>query len=115
MSKTNNNKGYLTHFYMPKRNEVTASALFHLKEFIRVSGDFTKLEDWILTKRENQVIALMAEGLNNDEIAERLELSPPTISSNITDIYRRYGVEGKIARTKAVLIYLNRAGRLNGV
>jgi DNA-binding NarL/FixJ family response regulator len=37
----------------------------------------------LLTRREREVLRLMAEGLRNDEIAEQLELSPFTVRSHL--------------------------------
>ena len=106
-------RSYLTSVYEPKKNEITATAMYFIKEFIRSSGDLNKVEDLLLTKRENQVIALMAEGLNNTEIAENLEISETTVSSYIQNIYSKYGFSGKLSRTRAVLEYLKRIGKLN--
>ncbi len=42
-----------------------------------------------LTKRERAMLALMVEGLNNTEIAERLVESPSTIKSHVSHILWR--------------------------
>lgn len=82
--------------------------MYFLKEFIKNAGSVIKMEDWLLTKRENQVIALMARGLNNTEIAESLNLSSATINTYIGNIYQKYDVSGKTARLNAVLKYWKR-------
>jgi DNA-binding NarL/FixJ family response regulator len=38
----------------------------------------------LLTDRERQIVALAAEGLSNDEIAERLVISPATARTHIS-------------------------------
>jgi DNA-binding NarL/FixJ family response regulator len=45
-----------------------------------------------LTTRELDVVRLVAEGMSNREIAERLELSPLTVKSHLGRIARKLGV-----------------------
>src|SRR5690606_18299029 len=60
-----------------------------------------------LSEREAQILCLVADGLTNREIAERLFLSRYTVESHIKRIYRKLAVS---SRTMAV-----RAGRARGV
>ncbi len=53
-----------------------------------------------LSPREAEVVALIAHGLSNKEIAERAFASPNTIKSYIRSAYRKIGVE---RRTQAVI------------
>jgi pimeloyl-ACP methyl ester carboxylesterase/DNA-binding CsgD family transcriptional regulator len=46
-----------------------------------------------LTAREREVVELIAEGMNNGEIAERLVLSPKTVRNHITHIFEKLQVE----------------------
>jgi DNA-binding NarL/FixJ family response regulator len=52
-----------------------------------------------LTPREAEVLALIAEGLTNAEIAERLFVSPTTIKSHINHVFAKAGLRD---RTQAV-------------
>jgi len=52
-----------------------------------------------LTPREAEVLALIAEGLTNTEIAERLVVSPTTIKSHINHLFAKAGLRD---RTHAV-------------
>ncbi|MCJ7717897.1 MAG: response regulator transcription factor [Anaerolineales bacterium] len=54
-----------------------------------------------LTAREREVLALMVEGLNNTQIAERLTVSPSTIKSHVSSILSKLGVT---TRTEAVTL-----------
>lgn len=54
-----------------------------------------------LTARERQVLGLVAEGLTNGQIAERLFISPKTASVHVSAILRKLGVS---SRTEAALL-----------
>ena len=56
-----------------------------------------------LTERERAVLALMAEGLNNTQIAGRLIVSPSTVKSHVSNILSKMGVA---SRTEAVTLAL---------
>ena len=54
-----------------------------------------------LTERQAEVLALMAEGLSNRAIAERLVLSPYTVRNHVSEILSRLGVT---SRTEAAAL-----------
>jgi DNA-binding CsgD family transcriptional regulator/tetratricopeptide (TPR) repeat protein len=54
-----------------------------------------------LTRREAEVLALVAAGLRNAEIAERLYLTPKTVSHHLSAIYTKLGVETRIEAVNA--------------
>ncbi len=49
-----------------------------------------------LTKREYEVLTLIAEGLNNREIAERLFISEKTVKNHVSNIFRKLDVNDRI-------------------
>ena len=53
-----------------------------------------------LTEREREVLDLIAQGLANTEIAQRLSLSPKTVGNHITNIFDKLQVAD---RAKAIL------------
>lgn len=62
-----------------------------------------------LTDREREVLALMAEGLTDRGISERLFVTPKTTETHIRHIFRKLGIPATPAdnrRVHAVLTYL---------
>ncbi len=49
-----------------------------------------------LTKREIEILCLLAEGLSNRKIAERLFLTPGTVKWYLSEIYSKLGVNGRV-------------------
>jgi PAS domain S-box-containing protein len=67
-------------------------------------ADLTKL----LTARQVEILALVAEGLSNAEIASRLYLTESTVKWHVRKVLRALGVSN---RAQAVARYLSTAGR----
>lgn len=49
-----------------------------------------------LTEREREVAVLMARGLSNNEISERLYLSLATVKANLTRVFSKLGSENRV-------------------
>jgi DNA-binding NarL/FixJ family response regulator len=62
------------------------------------------LGDAILSRREEEVLYCLAEGLSNRELADRLKLSEHTIKNHIFRMFNKLGVS---SRMEAVLYALN--------
>jgi DNA-binding NarL/FixJ family response regulator len=56
-----------------------------------------------LSGREVEVLELVAEGLTNSQVAERLFLSPKTVSSHLVSIFGKLGVTSRASATRFAL------------
>jgi DNA-binding NarL/FixJ family response regulator len=60
-----------------------------------------------LTNRQRQILALVAEGFNNDAIADRLGLAEKSVVNHLTAIYNHLDIgDDKNSRVAATLVYL---------
>ena len=64
-----------------------------------------------LTEREREILELVAEGLTNRAIAQRLGLSPRTVEYHLGQIFQRLGVSSRAAAVKEAM----RRGWLQGM
>lgn len=55
-----------------------------------------------LSLRQREILVLLAQGLDNDAVAERLFLAANTVKNHLTNIYQRLGVQN---RTAAARVY----------
>jgi ATP/maltotriose-dependent transcriptional regulator MalT len=62
-----------------------------------------------LSRRESEVLGLIASGLSNTEIAERLFISVRTVERHVSAIYEKLGVSGPAARAGATAFALEHA------
>ncbi|NEC96386.1 response regulator transcription factor [Streptomyces albidoflavus] len=56
-----------------------------------------------LSRRETEVLGLVAEGMSNLRISERLHLSQATVKSHLVHIYAKLGVDSRTAAVAAAL------------
>jgi RNA polymerase sigma factor (sigma-70 family) len=54
-----------------------------------------------LTAREREVLLLVADGLTNAEVAERLWISPGTVRRHLENVYAKLGVRTRTAAVRA--------------
>jgi DNA-binding NarL/FixJ family response regulator len=52
--------------------------------------------DQLLTPREEQVVALVIEGLGNREIARKLNLSPHTVKKYLFHVFEKLGISNRV-------------------
>jgi ATP/maltotriose-dependent transcriptional regulator MalT len=53
-----------------------------------------------LTAREVEVLRVVAQGLTNEQVAQRLVISPRTVDTHLTSIYSKIGVSSRAAATR---------------
>jgi predicted ATPase/DNA-binding CsgD family transcriptional regulator len=54
----------------------------------------------LLSRREREVLRLLTDGLTNPQIAERLVVSVPTVSTHVASIFNKLGVTSRSAATR---------------
>jgi two-component system, NarL family, response regulator LiaR len=90
----------------PKKETIIIEKEIYIKEEKNFILNEKEIEKLGLSKRELEVLQLMAEGLSNQEIAERLFVSLNTIKTHSSNILEKLDVK---RRTQAV----EKAKRLN--
>ena len=60
-----------------------------------------------VSPREAQVLEMTSQGLTNDEIAKRLNVTRHAVKFHLASIYRKLGVAN---RTEAAVVYLRSTG-----
>ena len=64
-----------------------------------------------LSPREREVLTLIAEGLGNAEIAERLSISEKTVRNHVSNLFDKLGVW---TRAQAIVFAIDRGFKVNG-
>ena len=54
----------------------------------------------LLSERESEVLSFVAEGLSDAQVAEKLYVSPRTVSGHLRGAYRKLGVKSRTAAVK---------------
>jgi DNA-binding NarL/FixJ family response regulator len=62
----------------------------------QAGGDDGRGEETPLSERELDILRLVAEGCDNDEIAERLYLSPRTVKNHVSSILSKLQMDNRV-------------------
>ena len=74
-----------------------------------MEGEALSCEPVVISERETEIIALIAEGCTNGQIAEKLYLSSHTVGTHRKNIMQKLGVNN----TAAVVMYAVKTGLVN--
>jgi DNA-binding NarL/FixJ family response regulator len=72
------------------------SAALALEKLVKQAAGVRVAAD-LLTARETDLIRMIAKGLRNKEIAERLFISEGTVKVHLHHIYEKLGIDGRLA------------------
>ncbi|ABX08101.1 helix-turn-helix domain-containing protein [Prochlorococcus marinus] len=61
------------------------------------SGDFANSGQMSLSAREMEIIDLVADGLTNQEIAQRLTISKRTVDNHVSNMFTKTGSKNRVA------------------
>jgi DNA-binding NarL/FixJ family response regulator len=92
-----------------------------MARFIPASSTKTSIESRIedlgkrLSSRENQVLALVMQGLPTKDIAERLFLSHQGVKAHLTNLFRKFGVKNRAQLILTVIDEVSPVGSLSGM
>lgn len=81
---------------MPATPEMAFALFSRLAELARARRRTASLESLVLTQREVDVLRLIAEGLPNRDIADRLSLSFHTVKNHVQNIFKKIDVTRRI-------------------
>lgn len=84
--------------YLARLASTTANYRHNLK-----AVDSAAVSPSQLTPREKEILALLAEGLHNKDIADRLTVAEITVKKTVTSIYRKLGVSTRAAAVRVTM------------
>lgn len=89
--------------FTPEQERIAVTMLGEMARRTRESSDVRA----VLTQRELQILELLSRGVTVKQVATRLGLSPRTVETHISKLYRKLGVRNRVqAVSKATAIGL---------
>jgi DNA-binding NarL/FixJ family response regulator len=79
------------------QREMTGSVFRELRRAVQAERERVRSS---LTSRENEVLKLVAEGLRNSDIAERLFISHRTVKIHVANIFNKLQVHDRVQATR---------------
>jgi LuxR family transcriptional regulator of csgAB operon len=64
-----------------------------------ISSNASRRQAYRLTKREREILAIVAAGSTNSEVADKLYISPHTVKVHIQNIFKKIGVPNRVKAT----------------
>ena len=61
------------------------------------TGDFSNSIQMSLSAREMEIIELVADGLTNQEIAQKLTISKRTVDNHVSNMFTKTGSKNRVA------------------
>ncbi len=80
---------------LPMSRNMAAHVVAQLASGARRDGAATDADGWELSSREEEVLRLLAEGLTDREIADRLVISPRTVETHVGNVLRKLAVRNR--------------------
>ena len=62
-----------------------------------ITGEISNSPHMALSAREMEIIELVADGLTNQEIAERLTISKRTVDNHVSNMFTKTGSKNRVA------------------
>lgn len=76
-----------------------------VSELLKREEDKANARDYDLTEREHEILSLIAQGLTNKDISEKLSISHYTVKNHVSSIIQKLAVED---RTQAAILALKK-------
>jgi DNA-binding CsgD family transcriptional regulator len=83
----------------------TGTAASHVRSIYRKIGakPANERDDDVLTRREHEVLALLAAGNSTPDIAAQLAVSSGTVKTHLTNVYRKIGAKNRVQAARYYL------------